>query len=102
MKKKPFQMARYLNFAFSFGVTMAASIFLGYFGGKWLDTKLGTEPYLMLVGVLAGVAVSFYSLLQELFFLEQAKTLEEKSNIQRRKDYQGKEPMKDEDGATKP
>lgn len=94
-------MARYLNFAFSFGVTMAASIFLGYFGGRWLDARLGTHPYLMLAGILLGVAVAFYSLIQELLFLEHTQTLAEK-RTQQGKDYQRKDQTKDENGAPKP
>ncbi|KKM10843.1 hypothetical protein SY88_11960 [Clostridiales bacterium PH28_bin88] len=64
------EYARYANFAFSFGVTMAASLFLGYYGGNWLDTKLGTSPLLMVVGLLLGVAASFYSLFTELKMLQ--------------------------------
>ena len=59
-------LARYANFAFSFGTTMAASLLLGYLGGNWLDKKLGTPPIFLLVGVLSGVALSFYSLFHEL------------------------------------
>lgn len=70
MKKEYWNYARYANFAFSFGITMAASIFLGYWGGTWLDRKLDTAPFLMLAGVLLGVGVSFYSLMQELLLLD--------------------------------
>lgn len=72
-KKDSWNYLRYLNFAFSFGVTMLISIFSGYYVGNWLDKKLATGPYLMLVGVLLGVAVSFYALLQELLVLEKLK-----------------------------
>lgn len=58
--------ARYANLAFSFGVTMAAALLLGFYGGRWLDRRLGTEPIFMLVGLLLGVGLAFKSLLDEL------------------------------------
>ncbi|MHB1125883.1 MAG: AtpZ/AtpI family protein [Bacillota bacterium] len=68
---KPYwSYARYVNFAFSFGVTMAASILLGLFGGKWLDEKLGTSPWLLVAGLLMGVGIAFKSLFDELKALE--------------------------------
>jgi len=65
--------ARYINFAFSFGVTMVLSLLLGFYGGRWLDQKLGTEPLFLVAGLLLGVFVSFTSLLAELKVLETTK-----------------------------
>lgn len=31
---------------------------VGYFAGNWLDTKLGTDPYLMIVLIILGLAAS--------------------------------------------
>jgi F0F1-type ATP synthase assembly protein I len=31
---------------------------LGYFGGNWLDQKLGTEPYLMIALIILGFIAS--------------------------------------------
>ncbi|MBO8168514.1 MAG: AtpZ/AtpI family protein [Thermoanaerobacteraceae bacterium] len=73
MKKEYWSYARYANFAMSFGITMALSIFLGYYGGSWLDNRLGTEPWFLLVGILLGVAVSFKSLLAELQVLQKTE-----------------------------
>lgn len=33
---------------------LAASILVGFFLGQWADAKLGTEPYLMLLGLALG------------------------------------------------
>ena len=33
---------------------MAAAILIGFFLGRWADDKLGTEPYLTLVGLALG------------------------------------------------
>jgi len=69
--KKYLIYSRYANLAFSLGVTMAVSIFFGYFGGTWLDTRLGTEPVFLIVGLLAGVAVAFKGLFTEITAMQQ-------------------------------
>jgi len=48
------------------GITFAASILLCLFGGKYLDKKLGTEPYLMMVGAFFGAGAGFYYIVKEL------------------------------------
>ena len=48
------------SLAFTFPVSIAAGAFLGY----WLDGKLGTFPWLSIVGLLFGVAAGFMSLLR--------------------------------------
>jgi len=96
LKKDYWNYARYANFAFSFGITMAASILLGYFGGNLLDRKLGTAPFLMLAGILLGVGVSFYSLLQELYLLEKFKPPDKEAAVKkigREEDYQDDKGM---------
>jgi ATP synthase protein I len=62
--------AKYANFAMSFGITMALSLFLGYYGGNWLDQKLGTAPFGLVTGLMAGAGLAFYSMLKELKALE--------------------------------
>jgi ATP synthase protein I len=42
------------------GFFIAACILIGIFTGLWLDNKLGTRPWLMVGGLLAGLAVAFY------------------------------------------
>jgi ATP synthase protein I len=66
MKKEYITYARYANLAFSFGVTMAVSVFLGLWGGNWLDKRLGTSPWLMVIGILLGVGIAFKNLFDEL------------------------------------
>jgi F0F1-type ATP synthase assembly protein I len=43
------------------GIELAVSTVIGLLAGRWLDSKLSTEPYLMLVGLLLGVAAGFRS-----------------------------------------
>lgn len=38
------------------GFTLAASIALGALAGNWLDQKLGTAPWLLVLGFILGVA----------------------------------------------
>ena len=66
MKKDYVTYARYANMAMSFGVTMAVSVFLGFWGGNWLDRRFGTGPWLMVAGLLLGVGIAFKNLLDEL------------------------------------
>lgn len=35
-------------------------IFFGAWGGLWLDSKLNTRPFLVIVGVIAGIIVAVY------------------------------------------
>jgi F0F1-type ATP synthase assembly protein I len=55
----------YLGLGITFTVTILAFLFLG----RWLDTKLGTEPWLMLLGSAVGLTLGFvhmvYTLLDE-------------------------------------
>jgi F0F1-type ATP synthase assembly protein I len=58
--------AKYANLAVSFGITMAVAVLGGFYGGRWLDRRLGTEPFFMILGMLAGIGLAFKSLLDEL------------------------------------
>lgn len=44
------------------GTELSVSIFLGLFGGHWLDQRLATRPWLTLVGLLLGLAAGFKNL----------------------------------------
>lgn len=37
------------------GFEIVVALALGYFGGGWLDGKLGTSPWLRYIGLVAGV-----------------------------------------------
>ncbi|ATW25983.1 AtpZ/AtpI family protein [Candidatus Formimonas warabiya] len=39
------------------GFEMATCVVLGFFAGRFLDQKMGTDPWLMLGGVICGVVV---------------------------------------------
>ncbi|MBI2853206.1 MAG: AtpZ/AtpI family protein [Chloroflexi bacterium] len=42
------------------GWYVGTCILLGVLGGLWLDSKLGTTPLMVIVGLLAGIFVAFY------------------------------------------
>jgi ATP synthase protein I len=44
------------------GIELAVSTVLGLLAGRWLDQKLSTEPFLMLLGLILGVVAGFRSL----------------------------------------
>lgn len=46
------------------GLELAVSTIIGLAGGHWLDGKLGTRPWLTIVGLLLGVAAGFKNLIE--------------------------------------
>jgi F0F1-type ATP synthase assembly protein I len=48
------------------GWFIAISILLGVFGGLWLDSKFGTKPILVILGLIFGLVVAFYGVYQML------------------------------------
>lgn len=62
--RKNRQWLTQLGMASTVGITLVVATGIGYFFGSWLDAKLGTEPYLMLLFTLLGVAAGFYEMLK--------------------------------------
>lgn len=48
------------------GLQFAGSIVLFLLLGQWLDARLGTEPWLLIAGVMLGATAGFYSLYRQL------------------------------------
>jgi ATP synthase protein I len=57
-----YQGYKSLGLIMSAGMTMAASVLIGYFLGSWLDERFGTKPWLTLVMFLLGAAAGLKSL----------------------------------------
>jgi F0F1-type ATP synthase assembly protein I len=55
------------------GMQFAGSILLFLFAGRWLDGRLGTEPWLMIVGVMIGAAAGFFSMYRQLVIAPQRR-----------------------------
>ena len=48
------------------GFFIGISIVLGVLIGRWLDSKFGTEPILVVVGLILGLVVAFYGVFRML------------------------------------
>lgn len=48
------------------GLQFTAAVILAVFAGIWLDEKLGTSPWMVVVLVFLGAAIGFYSLYRNL------------------------------------
>lgn len=48
------------------GLQFAAAILVFLYAGQWVDRRLGTEPWGLLVGVFTGAGAAFYSLYRRL------------------------------------
>ena len=44
------------------GVELVAPLLVGVFGGRWLDRRFGTEPWLLLVGAVLGAVAGMINL----------------------------------------
>jgi ATP synthase protein I len=48
----------------SVGIELSVSTIVGMLGGRWLDDKLGSAPWLMLLGLVLGVSAGMRSLIR--------------------------------------
>lgn len=55
------------------GLQFAASILFFLFLGQWLDRRLGTEPWLLLLGVFVGAGAGFFALYRQLVIAPRAR-----------------------------
>ncbi len=46
----------------SLGIELVLPVMLLTYGGYWLDSRLGTLPLFLILGVLLGMAAGFYNL----------------------------------------
>ena len=57
------------------GIVVAAPL-IGFFAGQWADTKLGTDPYLLIVGLFFGIGAAgreIYKLVQKVQAMEEER-----------------------------
>lgn len=56
-KKPPNSALQALAVTTTIGAELAITVLLGYYGGKYLDGIFASSPWLLLAGVLVGLAV---------------------------------------------
>lgn len=59
------------------GLTWAVATLLFFFAGLWLDARLGTSPWLALVGAFFGGATGFYNIYAHVVLEPQHKEQED-------------------------
>ena len=57
-------MWRIAGFTGAVGIEVALAITIGYFGGHWLDRKLGTAPVITIIGFVGGVGAAVKALIR--------------------------------------
>lgn len=60
------------------GLEIVLSVMLGFFGGRWLDSKLGTDPYLGVLGFFFGCGAAVKSILRTMSEMKAITAREEK------------------------
>src|SRR3982751_2778316 len=63
--------------ASSVGLELGIAVIVGLFAGMWLDNKLGTTPWLMLVLLVLGLVAGFRNVLRAVERAEQAAAKED-------------------------
>ena len=85
---KPHHESRWggwLDLAMQVGLTLALSVVLLTLGGRWLDAKLGTEPWLMIIGILWGAGGgTWWVILRVKRYSEEEERREQEEKIRER------------------
>jgi len=71
------RFAKYLRFS-TVGLELGISVLLGLFVGQWLDRRLGTEPWLLLLFLGFGMVAGFRSVFRLLRDLNAGERQERK------------------------
>jgi ATP synthase protein I len=62
------------------GLEIVLSILLAFFGGRWLDGRLGTEPWLSVIGFFFGCAAAVKAILRTLAEMKAVTLREEREH----------------------
>ena len=60
------------------GLQFVLSLLLFLYVGKWVDTKLGTSPWFLILGVFTGASAAFYSMYRALKAEERREEAEDR------------------------
>ncbi len=69
------------------GLEFGLSVLVGLWGGDWLDGKLGTGPWLSLVGMAFGIAAGLRTLLRAMNRMARDLEAEEAAAREERRKY---------------
>ena len=62
------------DLALQWALKLAIAVLIGFFAGRWIDSKLGTTPLFLLIGVFWGVGGSFYILYLQVKKMQEEET----------------------------
>jgi len=62
MEEQDRRFIRLMGVLSTVGITMVVATVIGYFAGHYLDRIFGTDPWLMIVFLLLGIAAGFKNL----------------------------------------
>jgi len=65
------------------GLQFAISIIVFLYAGQWLDRKLGTAPWLMLLLMFVGAGASFFSMYRKLMAAQERDEAERRARKER-------------------
>lgn len=77
LKKRAFGTGPATQFM-GLGLQFVLSLLLFLYVGKWVDGKLGTTPWFMIVGVFVGASAAFYSMYRSLKAFERQQEAEDR------------------------
>lgn len=83
------------------GLEVVLSIAFGYFGGRWLDGKFGTEPYLAILGFCFGVGAAVKAFQRALREMKAQAEREEREQGNPLPRYETRDEKKEEPPITK-
>lgn len=67
------------------GLDFVLAVVLGFFGGRWLDQKLGTNGWFAVAGFVLGVAAGFNNLFKAAKRMRQEMEREDQQRAQRQR-----------------
>jgi ATP synthase protein I len=65
------------------GLQFVLSLLLFLYIGKWVDGKLGTSPWFLILGVFTGATAAFYSMYRKLKAVERQEEAQDKLDKER-------------------
>ena len=64
---------RAMALASTIGLSLVIPPVLGYFAGRWLDGRFGTEPVISMIGLVVGIVLGFMEMVHILHQIERAE-----------------------------